>query len=67
MLSVKQGSIKYHFWVFGVIRSGIEPWSPEALANTLLIRPIHLLLYLVQSFNTVEFIDKYCLMISILN
>ena len=26
MLSVKQGGIKYHFWVFGMTRSGIEPW-----------------------------------------
>ena len=31
MLSVKQGGIKYHFWVFGITPPGIEP---------LLIRPI---------------------------
>ena len=28
MLSVKQGGIKYHFWVIGMIRHGIEPRSP---------------------------------------
>ena len=28
------------FWVFGTTRTGIEPWSPWLLANTLLIRPI---------------------------
>ena len=39
MLSVKQGDIKYHFWVFGMTRPGIEPRSGEPLANTLLIRP----------------------------
>ena len=39
MLSVKQGNIKYHFWVFVITRRGIEPWSPGPLANTLLIRP----------------------------
>ena len=40
MLSVKQGGIKYHFWVFGMTRPGTEPWSPEPLANTLHIRPM---------------------------
>ena len=39
MLSAKQGSIKYHFWVFRKTRPGIEPRSPRPLANTLLIRP----------------------------
>ena len=39
MLSVKQGSIKYHFF-FGRTRPGIEPRSPGQLANILLIRPI---------------------------
>ena len=34
MLSVKQGSMKYHFWVFGMTRPGIEP-----LANTQTIMP----------------------------
>ena len=28
------------FWVFGMTRHGIEPWSPGPLANTLLIRPM---------------------------
>ena len=28
------------FLVFGMTRSGIEPWSPGSLVNTLLIRPI---------------------------
>ena len=37
MLSVKQGSIKYHFWVFGMTRPGIEPRSTGPLANTLTI------------------------------
>ena len=40
MLSVKQGGIKYHFWVLDMTRPGIEYWSPGPLANTLLIRPI---------------------------
>ena len=34
-LSVKQGSIKYHFWVFGMTHPRIESWSPGPLANTL--------------------------------
>ena len=25
MLSVKQGDIKYHFWVFGMTRPVVEP------------------------------------------
>ena len=37
MLSVKQGGFKNHFWVFGMTRPGIEPWSPEQLANILTI------------------------------
>ena len=39
MLSAKQGGIQYPFLVFGMTRPGIEPWSPEPLAKTLLIRP----------------------------
>ena len=35
MLSVKQGGIKYHFWVFRMTRPGIETWSPGPLANIL--------------------------------
>ena len=37
MLSVKQGRIRYHFWVFGMTRLGIEPHYPGPLANTLLM------------------------------
>ena len=40
MLSVKQGGIKYDFWVFGMIQPGIEPQSSRPLANPLLIRPM---------------------------
>ena len=36
MLSVKQGGIKYLFWIFGIIRPGIEPRSPGPWANTLM-------------------------------
>ena len=42
MLSIKQNWIKYHFWVFGMIRPGTELRSPRPLANTLLIRPMTL-------------------------
>ena len=31
MLSVKQVGIKYHFWVFGMTRPGIEPCSTGPL------------------------------------
>ena len=37
MLSAKQGGI---FWIFGMVRPRIEPWSPGQLANTLFIRPM---------------------------
>ena len=37
LLIIKQDSIKYHFWVFGMNRPDIEPRSPGPLANTLLI------------------------------
>ena len=37
MLNVKQENIKYHFWVFGMTRPGIESWFPGPLANTLTI------------------------------
>ena len=39
MPCVKQGGIKYHFWVFGMTRPGNDPCSRGPLANTLLIRP----------------------------
>ena len=32
MLNVKQGGIKYHFWVFGMTRPGIEPRSPGSFS-----------------------------------
>ena len=47
ILNVKQGGIKYHFWVFGMTRPGIEPWSLGRMANTLLIRAV------------TQFMDKY--------
>ena len=40
MLSVTQGGIKYHFWVFSMTLPGIGPRSPGPLSNTLLIRPM---------------------------
>ena len=46
MLSVKQGSIKYHFWVFGMTRPGIEPRSPGPLVNTLTLMPIYIYIYI---------------------
>ena len=40
MLSVKQGGIKQHFWVFGITPPGIEPRFPGPLVNTLRTRPM---------------------------
>ena len=37
LLRVKQGGIKYHFWVFGMTQPEIKPRSPGPLANTLTI------------------------------
>ena len=37
LLSVKQGGIKYHFKVFGMTLTEIEPRCPGPLANSLLI------------------------------
>ena len=34
MLSVKQGSIKYYFWVLGMTQPGIEPRSSGPLAKS---------------------------------
>ena len=45
MLSVRQGGIKYHFWVFGMTRPEIEPKCPGPLANTLTIMPMSELIY----------------------
>ena len=33
IMIVKQGGIKYHFWVFGMTRPGIEHQPPGPLAN----------------------------------
>ena len=44
MLSVKQSDIKYHFWVFGMTRPGIEPQFVGPLANTLPTRPMERIL-----------------------
>ena len=40
MLSVKQGGIKYHFWVFGMTWAKIETQSPGPFMNTQLIKLI---------------------------
>ena len=48
MLSVKQGSIKYHF--LSIIWLGIEPRSPRLLVNTLLIGPMARLNWIVWNF-----------------
>ena len=37
MLSVNQGDIKYHFWVFGVIQPGIEPHFTHLVGKAYLI------------------------------
>ena len=50
MLNVKQGGIKYQFWVFGMTRLGIEPRSRGPLANTLLIRSTTVSEFELQSF-----------------
>ena len=42
-MSVKQGGIKYHFKVFGMIHLGIEPRSPGSLA-----------IYIYDSLNTLS-------------
>ena len=34
ILSVNQGHIKYHFWVFGMAQPEIEPWSFAPSADT---------------------------------
>ena len=40
LLSIKQESIKYHFFVIGLTRPGIEPMSFRPFMNILLIRPM---------------------------
>ena len=41
ILSVKQGGIKYHFWVFSMTRSGIEHRSPGSLTITQPFMPMN--------------------------
>ena len=61
MLSAKQDSIKYNFWVFGMTQPGIEPWSPEPLANTLLIKPMPRYFYKFYTFfNGLKFVTFNC-------
>ena len=50
MQIVKQGGIKYHFFLeFGMTWPGIEPRSPGPLSNTQLIRPMARSLLLIQN------------------
>ena len=63
ILSAKQGGIKYHFWVFGMTRPGIECLSPEPLENTLTTMPISGVLY-IEILNTIRkhvSADKICI------
>ena len=43
MLSVKQGAIKYHFWVFGMTQPGIEPQSPGPIYEQIIDKLNYLL------------------------
>ena len=47
MLSVMQGGIKYHFWVFCMTRPGIEPRCPGPLANTLSCQCLELSIFFI--------------------
>ena len=48
LLSIKQGGIKYHFKVFGMMRPAIDSRSPGTLANTLLTRQyIYIYIYII--------------------
>ena len=46
MLSVKQGSIKYHVLSLGMTRPGVESWPSGPLANTLTIMPMNIYIYI---------------------
>ena len=59
MLSVKQGGIKYHFWVFGMTRPGIEPRSPGPLANTLTARPMSGIIIIIIIYSLEFFTSNY--------
>ena len=56
MLSAKQGGIKYHFFVLGMPRPGIEPQFPVPLANTLFINhdQVQFSLWIVQQNKGVQ-------------
>ena len=57
MLSIKQGGIRFHFFlVFGMTQPGIEPQSPEPLANTIPLGQMHSISFqavFVQAFKIV--------------
>ena len=53
MLGVQEGGIKYHLWVFGMTRPGIEPRSPEPLANTHYANGLYIYIYKVKSATVV--------------
>ena len=54
MLSLKQGGIKYHFWVLGVTQPVIEPRYPRPLGNIQLIMPSNPAELARQAFNKFE-------------
>ena len=41
MMSVKQGGINWHFWVFGITQARIEPRRSGPLGNTLTVMSIY--------------------------
>ena len=47
------------FWVFGITKPEIEPWSPGPLVNTLLIRPISELLDITNKLISNFFLNIY--------
>ena len=57
MMNVKQSRIKYHFWVFGMTRPGIEPWSPRPLAKW--YRYISWSEYIICSLSTVFIFSQH--------
>ena len=50
MLSVKQGDIKYHFWVFDMTWPQIEPQSYRPLVNTLTIMPMRRFVTFIRAY-----------------
>ena len=58
LLSVKQGGIKYHFKVFGMMQPGIELKSPRPLTNTQPTWPMSLFIYIyiyIYIYNVCDF------------